>query len=172
MWLCYMNYFIGPKVHKKLDGTSIENYYNSLINHLRNTQFFDRTKYAIPEVRVLKNEKTGDVKETVTFYPHGSQFLQIAESVMFMNLKTQTLTEVPYSFIKKIKHDKINLIDEVQFTVDELTEEEYDGILNSVKKIVNYVNRKNEAPKKNITKTNNTNTKKRKDVKWWEFWKK
>ncbi len=172
-WVCYMNYFIGRKIHKKLDATSVESYYYSLLDLIRNTQFFDRSKYVIPKIQTFQDKKTGHVKEVVTFYSHGNQFLTIADTIIFLDLKNNTYSEIPYTMMSKIKNEKIKLIDEFQYIIEELREEDYEKILNSVRKIGNYLNRKNIAIE---SKTSNKAKeplaqKESKNVRWWEFWK-
>lgn len=175
-WVCYMNFFVGQKIHKQLDKSSVENYYHSLGDYLRSKQFFDRSEYIIPKVQAFQHPNTDEIKEVVTFYPHGNQFLSFANTVMFINQKNNTYSEVPYSVMRKIRHDKIKRIDDVQYVVDKLSEEDYDKILNTIKKVANYLNRKNAA-QTDTRSSKNTASNRPKNVKnirskWWQFWKK
>lgn len=178
LWTCNMNYFIGPKVHKKLDNRSVESYYYSLLDHIRSTQLFDKENYIIAPIRVLEHRETGVRSEAVTFYSHGNQFLSFADIIIFLDLEETSFIQVPYSLLSKIKHDKIKRVDEVQYTIDELSKEEYEKIFNSIKKAADYLEKKNTKieneslnKRKRLPEKKASVKTKKKDAKWWEFWK-
>lgn len=127
---CYMRYTVGPNIHSKLDTSNELNYYNSLVEHIQKSQFFDLSKYQIPQILVSTNKDGTNRKTYVVFYPHGSQFLSTADYVIFPvdNRKY----EIPYGFIPLIADSKFSLIDETQFTIQPLNENDYKAIIERI----------------------------------------
>jgi hypothetical protein len=151
---CYMSYNIGPNIHKSLNTNSKEHYYKSLIDRIANTQFFDTNRFILPSILIVTNQETNETRKIVVFYPSGNQFLAKADIVSFSNNGERL--EFPYSLLKEIKTDKFNLIDEVQYTIDSLTDKEFEEIFNNAKLVIN---------RQNIEVSENVKTKK-----WYKFW--
>lgn len=127
---CYMNYTIGPAIHQTLDDSSEVNYYNSLVEHIQNTQFFDLNKYQIPQIIVTSKQDGSNRKRYVVFYSHGSQFLSHADYVVFPAKNGKYV--LPYDQVQLIANSKFNRIDETQYTIEPLTEAEYAELLISI----------------------------------------
>ncbi len=127
---CYMKYTIGPNIHKNLNDSSEFSYYQSLVKHIQETQFFDLDKYQIPQVLVSTNQDGSNRKTYVVFYPHGAQFLSHADYVVFPVKDGKY--ELPYEQVKSIANSKFNLIDETQYTIESLTEAEYAELIRRI----------------------------------------
>jgi hypothetical protein len=141
---CFINYNIGPKVYQHLDPTTDESLYRTLVDHIAKTQFFDFNKYAIPGHFVIKGEKTEKDKRILLFYPFGSQFLALSDVVDFSHGEENF--ELAYSELYKIATDKFTLVDELQYVVDPLTEEDYAQIIANVKAITFKKEKKSVMP--------------------------
>lgn len=127
---CYMKYMIGPNIHKILDNSNELTYYQSMVKHIQKTQFFDVTKYQIPNVIVSTSQDGSNRKSYVVFYPHGSQFLSHADYIVFpVNRKKY---EIPYEQINLIIDSRFNKIDETQYTIEPLTEKDYSELINKL----------------------------------------
>lgn len=130
---CFMNYSVGPKVYQYLDPTTDESLYRTLVDHIASTQFFDFNKYAIPGHIVVTDKATQKEKRILVFYPFGSQFLAQSDVVTFRFGEENF--ELAYHEIYKIATDKFTLVDELQYVVDPLTEEDYAQVIANVKAI-------------------------------------
>lgn len=127
---CYMTYAVGPNVNSQLKYSNEEEYYHALVKHIQKTQFFDRNKYVIPNLLFVSNKETKAQKRILVFYPTGSEFLSQADFVVFP--VGNGSYEIPYEMLKDIATDKFKLIDETQYVVEPLTEEEYAQIIQSI----------------------------------------
>lgn len=130
---CFMNYSVGPKVYQHLDPTTDESLYRTLVDHIASTQFFDFNKYAIPGHIVVTDKATQKEKRVLVFYPFGSQFLAQSDVVSFRYGEENF--ELAYNEIYKIATDKFTLVDELQYVIDPLTEEDYAQVIANVKAI-------------------------------------
>jgi len=125
-----MSYSVGPNIHNKLIYTNEEEYYQSLVQHIQQTQFFDRNQYAIPNILVSSNKDGQNRKRILVFYPTGSELLSQADYVVFPVENGKY--EIPYTMLKDIATDKFRLIDEIQYVVDPLSSEEYSQLIQSI----------------------------------------
>lgn len=157
---CYMSYLVGPDIHKKLDAGSEKSYYEGLVSYISSTQFWDREKYHIPSIIRFTDKDTGEDKELVLLYQNGNQFLSKADEVVLSDGESRI--KIPYDKIKLLATEKFHLVDEKQYVVDELTDEEYKNIYLKAVEI------------SSVNKAENT-TKPESEIKaqkkWWEFWK-
>ncbi|WP_185289343.1 hypothetical protein [Chryseobacterium lactis] len=157
---CYMNYKVGPNIHKKLDTRTEKSYYDGLVSHISKTQFWDREKYQIPNIIQTTNRETGEKKNIIILYQNGKQFLSNADVVVISHEESRI--EIPYEKIKLLASEKFHLVDEVQYLVDELTDEEY-------KKI--YLKAEEISTLKETESIAGLNSALGAQKKWWEFWK-
>lgn len=134
---CYMQYNIGPDIHKQLDDSNELNYYNSLVSHIQNTQFFDIEKYQIPNKIATTSQDGSNRKTYVIFYPHGSQFLAQADFVVFPVENGKY--ELPFAQLYLIANSKFSKIDENQYTIDALNNFEYTEIIVSIENELNKI---------------------------------
>lgn len=156
---CDLTYLVGPKIHSQLDKSSEHEYYNSLVNKIRNSQFFDRQKYAIPNTIQVTNRETGELKRVIVLYQNGNQFLPKSE-LLVIKLGNERI-ELPYNRISEIANDKFSLVDEEQYLVDTLTDNEFQNILITAKTILS-----KPPPKAQIQENQSIET----QSKWWKFW--
>lgn len=157
---CYMSYHIGPNIHKELDISSEKSYYQGLVSHISKTQFWDREKYQIPNIIQITDEETSERKDIIVLYQNGKQFLSKADIIVISNGESRI--EIPYEKIKILVSEKFHLVDEEQYLVDELTDEEYQNI---------YLKAKEISATKEIENTTVLNSEVKIQKKWWEFWK-
>jgi len=127
---CYMRYSIGPKIHATLDTSSQLNYYNNLVDHIQKTQFFDLEKYRIPNLLAASNPDGTQGNTYVIFQPTGSQFLSQTNYVIFP--VGEGNYEIPYEMIEEIADEKFTKIDEIQYTIKALTDEDYQNIITRI----------------------------------------
>ncbi len=156
---CYMTYLIGPKIHASLDKSSIQAYYNSLVEKICKTQFFDQNKYTVPNVMQVKNKGTEDVKRMIVLYPNGGQFLPSSD-ILVIQYENEFI-ELPYDKISNIANTHFHRIDEEQYIVDSLTTEEFIKCFQSAKSLLSTAN---------ATTTNQGNSDDTPKKKWWQFW--
>ncbi len=131
---CYMTYFIGPKIHASLDKSSVQAYYNSLVEKICKTQFFDQNKYTMPHVMQVKYKETGAVKDIIVLYPNGEQFLPKSD-ILVIEYENEYI-ELPYDKISHIANVHFHRIDEEQYVVDSLTKEEFIKCFQSAKSLL------------------------------------
>lgn len=134
---CYMQYSIGPKIHSILDHTDEISYYNSLVKYIQETQFFDLSKYQIPQIISTSNKDGSNTKTYVVFYPTGSQFLTQANHVIFSYDNGRY--ELPYEQINLIADSKFTKIDETQYTIDPLSESDYSALIDRIEQVLSSV---------------------------------
>lgn len=127
---CYMQYNIGPKIHELLDDSSELNYYQSLIEHIKSTQFFDLKKYQIASVMIATSQDGTHKKSFVVFYPEGNEFLSYANYVVFP--VDNGKYEISYDMVSKIANAKFRRVDENQYLIDSLSSNEYQAIIKNI----------------------------------------
>lgn len=132
---CYMMYMIGPKIHEKLDKSSERSYYNGLVNHICATQFWNKEIYLTPNILQVTNKDGGEKKELIVLYPNGNQFLRKAD-VLVIPYGDKRL-ELPFERIGEIASEKFHLVDEEQYLVDQLTDEEYRNVCLKAAEVLN-----------------------------------
>ena len=106
--------------------------------HIQKHQFFDREQYSLPTIIAARDPETEEVTRYLIFYPTGNQFLQKADVVIFKNLAggDQGRYEISYDQLSELATDRFSLVDEDQYLVEALTEEEYQDLFNRVKKLL------------------------------------
>lgn len=134
---CYMQYSIGPEIHNSLDQTNELSYYNSLVKHIQETQFFDLSKYQIPQIISTSNKDGSNQKTYVVFYPTGSQFLTQANHVTFPYENGRY--QLPYEQISLIADTKFTKIDETQYTIEPLNEADYTALIGRIERVMDSV---------------------------------
>jgi hypothetical protein len=127
---CYMQYSVGPKIHATLDTSSQLIYYNNLVDHIQKTQFFDLGKYSIPNLLVASKPDGTQGKTYVVFQPRGNQFLSQANFVIFP--VGEGSYEIPYEMIEEIADGQFKRIDEIQYTIEPLSEVDYQNIIGRI----------------------------------------
>ena len=130
---CYMTYLIGPKIHASLDKSSVQAYYNSLVENFCKTQFFDQNKYRMPRVMQVKYNKTEAVKHIIVLYSNGEQFLPKSD-ILVLEYENEFI-DLPYDKISHIANAHFHRIDEEQYVVDSLTKEEFIKCFQSAKSL-------------------------------------
>ena len=131
---CYMTYLIGPKIHASLDKSSVQAYYNSLVEKICKTQFFDQNKYMVPSVMQVKYNEIEAIKRIIVLYPNGEQFLPKSD-ILVIEYENESI-DLPYDKISHIANAHFHRIDEEQYVVDSLTKEEFIKCFQSAKSLL------------------------------------
>jgi hypothetical protein len=156
---CNLTYLVGPKVHSQLNKNSELEYYYSLVTKIKNAQFFDRQKFVIPNIIQITSRDNGEVKRIIVLYQNGNQFLPKSEFLV-INSDNERI-ELPFNRINEIATDKFTLMDEEQYFVDTLTDNEFRSLLIAAKTAI-------LKPVQDIqTKVNSDHEPKNR---WWKFW--
>lgn len=129
---CQMQYHIGPRIHATLNTSSEEAYYNSLVHHIQSTQFFNQANYYIPNLLGISGKDDDDKGyDVLVFPPNGRVFLRKADYIL-LRVTDDSAYEVPFDLVAEFADEKFTMVDEIQYTVEELSAEEYQALLERV----------------------------------------
>lgn len=118
---CRRNYYIGEKVLARFSGI-LDNeklLYHNIIENIKELQFFDASVYNIPGLF----EETSENKTFLIIFPNKKFFLYKVDFIL-LSISESQIYRIPYEKIEKFNNDKFRLIDEYQYFIEPLTEEE------------------------------------------------
>lgn len=162
---CYMQYHIGPYVNSLLDASSPEAYFDSMTRHICETQFFDREIYQVPHILRVTDPTTDETKRIALLFPFGGQLIPSCD-LLALDSGSERL-DFPFELIHELVDDKFTRLDEEQYLLRGITDEENAAIFARAKALMNA---RPAAVQQVPTATKATVPSAEGGKKWWKFW--